>query len=94
MSYFEITNGKVQRRDEDVHKDNATLQGNPGGVEFEIATYVDVNPHDLGNHRRIDQVEGIVLDALRHATKKNPALSFTLLVQPGEDVDPDELVPW
>lgn len=93
MSQFEITKGKSERRYQTDGDDNASLQGDTEGVEFSIATYVEVDDALLADHRNIDEVEGIVLDALRQASKKSP-LSFVLTVRPGEDVDPDELVPW
>lgn len=94
MSQFEIANGKFERRYQTDGDDNATLQGDTEGVEFSIACYVDVKDTILKDFRQIDLAEGIVLDALRTATKKNPLVSFVLTIRPGEDVDPDELVPW
>lgn len=95
MSEFIITNGKTEKLDFDNgHSDNATLQGNTEGVEFSIGAYVEVADELLSDPHRIDQVEGLILDALRQATKKNPSLRFVVTVSHGEDVDPDELVPW
>ena len=94
MSQFEISKGKSERRYQTDGDDNASLQGDTEGVEFSIATYVEIDDELLSNHRNIDQIEGLVLDALRQASKKNPSLSFVLTVRPGEDVDSDDLVPW
>ena len=93
MSQFEIAKGKSERRYQTDGDDNATLQGDTEGVEFSIATYVDIDDGLLSQYRNIDEVEGLVLDALRQASKKLP-LSFVLTVRPGEDVDDVELVPW
>lgn len=93
MSSFQIANGKSERTEDD-WGDNATAQGDIDGVEFNIHTFVDVADELLADPMKIDEVEGLVLDALRQATKKNPTLSFILNVTHGENVDIDELVPW